>query len=91
MSFQLQISEVEKSKEIGRRALQTIHFREEQEKLNVWVALLNLECTYGTDDSVDKVFKEAARANDSKMIHLKLASIFDAGGKHDVGSLYRSS
>ncbi|KAF7339807.1 rRNA biogenesis protein RRP5 [Mycena venus] len=43
MSFQLQLSEVDKAREIARRALQTINFREEQEKLNVWIALLNLE------------------------------------------------
>ncbi|KAF5375185.1 hypothetical protein D9758_000459 [Tetrapyrgos nigripes] len=82
MSFQLQLSEVDKAREIGRRALQTINFREEQEKLNVWTALLNLENVYGTDDSLDRVFKEAARANDSKTIHLRLASILDQSDKH---------
>ncbi|THV06019.1 nucleic acid-binding protein [Dendrothele bispora CBS 962.96] len=81
MSFQLQLSEIDKAREIGRRALQTINFREEQEKLNVWTALLNLENVYGTEDSLDKVFKEAARANDSKTIHLRLASILDQSDK----------
>ncbi|KAK7468703.1 rRNA biogenesis protein rrp5 [Stygiomarasmius scandens] len=82
MSFQLQLSEIDKAREIGRRALQTINFREEQEKLNVWTALINLENVYGTDDTLDKVFKEASRANDSKTIHLRLASILDQSDKH---------
>ncbi|KAF7320265.1 hypothetical protein MKEN_00811100 [Mycena kentingensis (nom. inval.)] len=43
MSFQLQLSEVDKARAIARRGLQTINFREEQEKLNIWIALLNLE------------------------------------------------
>ncbi|KAJ6574923.1 hypothetical protein B0H19DRAFT_619152 [Mycena capillaripes] len=81
MSFQLQLSEVEKAREIARRALQTINFREEQEKLNVWIALLNLENAYGTDETVETTFKEAARANDSKTIHLRLALIFDQSDK----------
>ncbi|KAJ7102119.1 hypothetical protein B0H15DRAFT_813261 [Mycena belliarum] len=81
MSFQLQLSEVEKARAIARRALQTINFREEQEKLNVWTALLNLENSYGTDDTVETTFKEAARANDSKTIHLRLALIFDQSEK----------
>ncbi|KAL0580810.1 rRNA biogenesis protein rrp5 [Marasmius crinis-equi] len=81
MSFQLQLSEIEKAREIGRRALQTISFREETEKLNVWTALLNLENSYGTEESLDAVFKEAARANDSKTIHLRLASILDQSDK----------
>ncbi|KAK7059164.1 rRNA biogenesis protein rrp5 [Paramarasmius palmivorus] len=81
MSFQLQLSEIDKAREIGRRALQTISFREEGEKLNVWTALLNLENAYGTDDSLDRVFKEAARANDAKTIHLRMAAIFDQSEK----------
>ncbi|KAJ7900149.1 hypothetical protein B0H14DRAFT_2672489 [Mycena olivaceomarginata] len=82
MSFQLQLSEVEKAREIARRALQTISFREEQEKLNIWIALLNLENAYGTDETVEATFKEAARANDSKTIHLRLALIFDQSEKN---------
>ncbi|KAJ7596847.1 hypothetical protein C8J56DRAFT_918480 [Mycena floridula] len=81
MSFQLQLSEIDKAREIAQRALQTIHFREEQEKLNVWIALLNLECAYGSEDSLDAVFKSAARANDSKTVHLRMASIFEQAEK----------
>ncbi|KAG8709931.1 rRNA biogenesis protein rrp5 [Ceratobasidium sp. 395] len=81
MSFQLQLSEVEKAREIGRRALQTINYREEQEKLNVWIALLNLENQFGTDESLETLFKDAARHNDSKTVHLRLASILEESEK----------
>ncbi|KAJ4485931.1 hypothetical protein J3R30DRAFT_3655234 [Lentinula aciculospora] len=81
MSFQLQLSELGKAREIGRRALEKISFREEVEKLNVWIALLNLENVYGTDETLEKVFKDAARANDSKTVHLRLASILDQSDK----------
>ncbi|KIY51212.1 nucleic acid-binding protein [Fistulina hepatica ATCC 64428] len=83
MSFQLQLSEVEKARAIGRRALQTINFREEREKLNVWIALLNIENLYGTDENLDSVFKEAARANDSKTVHIRLASVFEQTQKFE--------
>ncbi|EIW86889.1 hypothetical protein CONPUDRAFT_115715 [Coniophora puteana RWD-64-598 SS2] len=83
MSFQLKLSEVEKAREIARRAIETIGFREEQEKLNVCIALLNLENTYGTDESLENAFKDAARRNDSKTVHLQLASIFDQSEKHE--------
>lgn len=83
MSFQVQLSEIDKAREIGRRAIKTINFREEQERLNIWIALLNLENVYGMDESLDAVFKEAARANDSKTVHLRLASILEQSGKHD--------
>ena len=84
MSFQLPLSELDKAREIARRAIQTINFREEKERLNVWTALLNLENVYGTEDSLQAVFKEAARANDSKTIHLRLASILDQAEKLEV-------
>ncbi|KAF7981179.1 hypothetical protein HWV62_34965 [Athelia sp. TMB] len=82
MSFQLQLSEVEKAREIGRRALKAINFREEQEKMNVWIALLNLENVYGNDETMEAIFKEAARHNDSKTVHLRLASIYDQTEKY---------
>ncbi|KAK0208872.1 hypothetical protein DFS33DRAFT_480538 [Desarmillaria ectypa] len=81
MAFLTQLSEIDKARETARRALKTINFREEQEKLNVWIALLNLENLYGTDETLEETFKEAARANDSKTIHLRLASIFDTSEK----------
>lgn len=84
MSFQLQLSEIDKARAIGKRAIQTIHFREEQEKLNVWIALLNLENVYGTDATIEVVFKDAARHNDPKTIHLRLAAIFDESKKYEV-------
>ncbi|KAL8818690.1 MAG: hypothetical protein Q9223_002727 [Gallowayella weberi] len=59
MAFQLQLSEVDKAREIAERALGTIHIREQDEKLNVWVALLNLENTYGTEEGLEMVFKRA--------------------------------
>ncbi|TFY62849.1 hypothetical protein EVJ58_g3608 [Rhodofomes roseus] len=86
MSFQLQISEVDKAREIAKRALRTINFREEQEKLNVWTALLNLENVYGTDESLEAAFKDAARHNDSKTIHLRMAAIFDQSGKSEAST-----
>ncbi|KAG6893079.1 hypothetical protein C0992_011343, partial [Termitomyces sp. T32_za158] len=83
MSFQLQLSEIDKAREIARRAIQTISFREESERLNVWIALLNLENVYGTDETLETTFKDAAKSNDSKTIHLRLASILDEAGKFE--------
>ena len=84
MAFQLQLSEVDKAREIAERALRTINIREDSEKLNVWVALLNLENAYGSDDTVDEVFKRACSYNDTQDIHERLASIYIQSGKNDV-------
>lgn len=84
MSFQLQLSEVQKARDVARRAVKTIDYREEQERLNIWIALLNLENVYGTEETLDTTFKEAARANEAKTVYLRLAAIFDEANAPEV-------
>ncbi|RPA89371.1 nucleic acid-binding protein [Choiromyces venosus 120613-1] len=83
MSFQLQLSEVEKAREIAERAVKTIALREEKEKQNVWIAMLNMESMYGTDESLEEVFKRACQYNEAQDIHEKLASICIQTGKSE--------
>lgn len=83
MAFQLQLSEVDKAREIAERALKTINFREEGEKLNIWIALLNLENTFGTDEGLDEVFKRACQYMDSFTVHNKLLSIYVISDKFE--------
>lgn len=91
MAFQLQMSEVVKAREVAERAIRIIHIREEAEKLNVWVALLNLENTYGSDESLDEVFQRACQYNDSQEIHERLISIYIQSGKNQVNHTHHES
>ncbi|KAI7885333.1 nucleic acid-binding protein [Lichtheimia hyalospora FSU 10163] len=81
MAYQLQLSEIEKAREIGNRALNTISFREEQEKMNVWMAMLNLENTYGSDESLEEVFKRSCVYCDPEKMHMQLAEMYERTGK----------
>lgn len=83
MAFHLRQAEIEKARAVARRALMSIQFREEQEKLNVWMALLNLEHLYGTQDSLDGVFQEALQFNDPLKVYMHLAQIYMAGNKQE--------
>ncbi|RDA90439.1 hypothetical protein CP533_5229 [Ophiocordyceps camponoti-saundersi (nom. inval.)] len=76
MAFQMQVSELPKAREVAERAIKTINVREESEKLNVWVAYLNLEVTYGSKKSVDEVFGRACEYCDGLEVHERLASIY---------------
>ena len=84
MAFQLQLSELDKAREIAERALKTISQREDAEKKNIWIALLNMENSYGDDESLDETFKRATQYMDSKDIHDRLVSIFIQSGKTEV-------
>ncbi|KAI9106108.1 hypothetical protein DFS34DRAFT_47062 [Phlyctochytrium arcticum] len=81
MAFHLQMAEIDKARDIAERALQTIHYREEKEKMNVWVALLNLEHTYGTEESLQKTFDRAVAVNEPKHMYIHLIKIYERSQK----------
>ncbi|KAI8342777.1 hypothetical protein BC941DRAFT_368731 [Chlamydoabsidia padenii] len=83
MAYQLQLSEINKARAIGDRALKTINFREEQEKMNVWVALMNLENQFGTDASLEEVFKRALTFCEPKKVYLQLVNVYERSDKLD--------
>lgn len=92
MAFQLELSEVTKARAIAERALKTINIREETEKMNVWVALLNLENTYGSEESLEDVFRRACQYNDSQEIHERLISIhIQSGNNSKADDLFQTT
>lgn len=91
MSFLLQLHEVDRARALGRRALERIAFREEDEKLNVWMALINLELSFGSPESADKVFKEAAQYNDARTVFTRYADALSAAGKEGVEDVYNKA
>ncbi|XP_063163179.1 protein RRP5 homolog isoform X1 [Candoia aspera] len=91
MAFHLQATEIEKARAVAERALKTISFREEQEKLNVWVALLNLENMYGTEEGLMKVFERAIQYNEPLKVFQQLADIYSASEKYkEAEDLYNT-
>ncbi|XP_038614080.1 protein RRP5 homolog [Tachyglossus aculeatus] len=82
MAFHLHATEIDKARAVAERALKIISFREEQEKLNVWVALLNLENMYGSEESLTKVFERAVQYNDSLKVFLQLVDIYAKSEKY---------
>lgn len=84
IALQVRLGELEKAREIAERAIKTINITEETEKLNVWIALLNLENVYGNDDTAEEVFKRACQFNDAQEIYERYISILIQSGKFDV-------
>ena len=77
------MAEIDKARSVANKALQTIVFNEEAERLNVWVALLNLENMYGTPESIEKTMNKATQNCDSLKIHFHMAEIFARAGKQN--------
>ncbi|XP_068709241.1 protein RRP5 homolog [Montipora foliosa] len=91
MAYHLHTTDIDKARAVGERALKTISFREEQEKLNVWVALMNLENLYGTQESLMKVFERALQQNEPKKVFFQLIGIYTRTDKMELAEqLYQT-
>ncbi|RMX61399.1 hypothetical protein pdam_00018294 [Pocillopora damicornis] len=84
MAYHLHTTDIDKARTVAERALKTISFREEQEKLNVWVALMNLENLYGTQESLVKVFERALQQNEPKKVFFQLIGIYSRTDKTEL-------
>ncbi|KAJ2855122.1 rRNA biogenesis protein rrp5 [Coemansia erecta] len=83
MAYYLSQSEVEQARAVAERALKSISPREEQEKMNVWVALLNLEHRFGTKDTLEAVLKRAVQFMNPKHVYLQMAKIHERADQFD--------
>ncbi|XP_043259264.1 protein RRP5 homolog isoform X2 [Colletes gigas] len=81
MAYHLQATEIDKARAVARRATKTINFREENERLNVWNAWLNLESKFGTPESLNDVFQEAVRTNDSLKVYIHMLTVHIEAGR----------
>ena len=84
MIFQMQVSDLSKAREVAEKAVRSINMKEEQGKLDMWAAYLNLEVQYGSKRTVEEVFKRACQVNDEQEIYERLASTYIQSGKLKV-------
>ncbi|KAK0077894.1 hypothetical protein PV325_003328 [Microctonus aethiopoides] len=82
MAYHLQATEIDRARAVAKRAIKTINYREENEKLNVWRAWLNLESRFGTPETLNDIFHQAINANDAKNIYLHMLSVHADAGRH---------
>ncbi|KNC26827.1 hypothetical protein FF38_13012 [Lucilia cuprina] len=75
MVFHLQSTEIDKARAVARRALKTITFRNTDDQINIWVALLNLELRYGSKETFNDTLKEALMYNEPLKIYLRTVEI----------------
>ena len=89
MASKLRVLDADGCRAVGRRALRTISFREEDAKLNIWVALINLEYREaskkgaggsGGMGGVEAVVREACAAAHPKRIRLRVAAMYEESG-----------
>jgi len=84
LAFIMETQGIESARDLANRAISSMNFQSENEKLNVWVASLNLENTFGSDIEFVKVFSRALEANNPKKVFFKTLEIYRRSGKKDL-------
>ncbi|KAL9228093.1 hypothetical protein vseg_003707 [Gypsophila vaccaria] len=86
MQFMLSMADVEGARSVAERALKTINITFETEKLNVWVAFLNLENQYGEprEEAVSRLFQRALQYCDPLKLHLELLGLYERTEQHKL-------
>ncbi|KAL2923175.1 rRNA biogenesis protein RRP5 [Bienertia sinuspersici] len=79
MQYMVSMADVEGARSVAERALKTINITCETEKLNVWVAFLNLENQYGSprEEAVVRLFQRALQFCDHIKLHFELLGLYE--------------
>jgi rRNA biogenesis protein RRP5 len=72
------------AKKIFDRAIQNIDISLIKEKLNIWIAYMNLENVYGDKESFKHTVERALEVNDKKTIYKHLINIYKQSGKYQM-------
>ncbi|CAG8468555.1 12467_t:CDS:2 [Ambispora gerdemannii] len=81
MAHQVGMGEIQKAREIGARALETINLVEETERMNVHKALISLEVQFGSEEDVSRVFTSALQVCNAKPLYFTLVDDYEIHGK----------
>merc|ERR1711957_27539 len=77
IAFHIYLTDIDKAREMSKRAIETISSNEGQERMQVWVAWMNLEHKFGDSQSTMEVAQNAANGIDAKEVYMKLLDIYD--------------
>ena len=87
--FFLDNIETEKARIICRRALKTINFRLDKEKLKVWFHLFVIEAKYGGRDRLRSVIEEAMKTNNPAEVCKRGSRVLKSCGELDIAQELR--
>ena len=89
-SYILENLGLESSRKIFERAIKTIDISKQKEKLNIWIAYINLENIYGDENSLKSIVERSLEVNDKKQIYLQLIRIYTNSKKYIIAyEIYR--
>ena len=90
MAFMLDKLDMEAARRVAQRAIKSVSMTAEDEKLNVWIAFMNLESKFGTDETLQASVRRALEVNDKKKVYLQLINIYRSNDKTEkIEDIYK--
>ena len=81
IAFMLENLDVEAARRVAERAVKEVSMTAEADKLNIWIAYMNLENKFGKDEQLADVVRRALDVNDKKRVYLQLINIYRTSNK----------
>ena len=76
ISYMLDNIDVDAARKVAERAVKGVSVSNDQDKLNIWTAYMNLENNFGNQQTLAKVTVRALEVNDKKTVYLNLINIY---------------
>jgi len=90
MAYMLENLDVQAGRRVAERAVRAVSISNDREKLNLWIAFINLENSFGSQESLQKVVARAIEINDRKKVYLQLTRVYLNSKKyHMVEDIFR--
>ena len=81
MAFMLDKLDIEAARRVAERAVKSIGMTAEEDKLNLWIAYMNLENQFGSEDNMQSVTRRALEVNDQRKVYLQLINLYRSSNK----------
>ena len=75
ISFLLSRTEIERARQLFERGVRKIRFESEQDKLNLYLSMLNLESKFGNLQTLNDTYRRASSACDPVKVYLRYVDI----------------
>lgn len=62
--------DAEAARRVTERAVKAVSMTAEDDKLNLWIAYMNLESKFGTEKQLQEVVKRALDVNDRRKVYI---------------------
>jgi len=70
MAFMLDKLDITAARRVAERAVKSVSMTSEEDKFNLYIAFMNLENQFGTQETLQEVVKRALEVNDRKKVYL---------------------